>query len=190
VLSTHSDTTGTEPFHKQLASVPLSAWEGELPALDLIIRETIRLSSTWTFLRRNLRTDIDTDGVRIAKGDFMAYFVPDVHMNENIYPNPGTFDPGRYEDGRNEDKSVDFGYLGWGAGKSVSILLNCISGTESWPTGRHPCVGMRIAKLEIKIVLAMALCGYDYTVVDENGNQTNRLPKPDPNDTLQVRFFL
>ena len=121
MLSAHSDSTsGTEPFHKRLASIPLSAWEGDLPSLDLIIRETIRLSSSSTFLRRNLRTELDADGVSIAKGDFLAYSTADIHMNENIYPSPGTFDPGRYEEGRNEDKSVYCGYVGWGAGKSTS----------------------------------------------------------------------
>ena len=50
------------------------------------------------------------------------------------------------------------------------------------PPGRHPCAGMKIAKLEIKIVLAMALLGYQYDVVDENGVKTDYLPKPDRND--------
>jgi len=45
---------------------------------------------------------------------------------------------------------------------------------------------MRIAKLEMKLVLAMLLVGYDYIVVDEHGNQTKELPKPNRNDALQV----
>lgn len=118
MMSTHSDTIGVDSFHKQLATIPLPAWEDELPTLDLVIRETIRLSSSATFLRRNLKADIDVDGVRIAKGDFMAYLATDVHMDEKIYPDPFKFDPGRYEEGRNEDKGAYFGYLGWGVGKS------------------------------------------------------------------------
>jgi len=121
MISTHSDgQIGTEPLHNRLASIPLSAWEDELPALDLIIRETIRLSTSTTHLRRNLRSEVEADGVRIAKGDFMAYLSTDVHMDEDIYKNPETFDPGRYEAGRNEDKSVYCGYVGWGAGQFLS----------------------------------------------------------------------
>jgi len=121
MISAHSDDTlGTELLHNRLASIPLSAWEDELPALDLIIRETIRLSSSNTLLRRNLRSEVDADGMRIAKGDFMAYLAADVHMDEDIYTNPGTFDPGRYEADRNEDKSVYCGYVGWGAGQFFS----------------------------------------------------------------------
>jgi len=165
MISTHSDTIATEAFHKQLASIPLSAWEDELPSLDLIIRETIRLSGSLTFLRRNLGTDIDAEGVRIARGDFMIYSVADIHMNERVYSNPSTFDPGRYEDGRNEDMGEPFGFIGFGV-------------------ARHPCAGMRIAKLEIKIILAMLLLGYDCTLVDA---QTNKLPAPNRNDTFQSR---
>jgi cytochrome P450 len=118
LISSHCGViASTESFYKQLASVPFSAWEDELPSLDLIIRETIRLSTSFIFLRRNLKTDLDSDGAPIAKGDYVAYLSADVHMNENAYPSPGTFDPGRYEDGRNEDTSVHCGYVGWGAGK-------------------------------------------------------------------------
>jgi len=45
---------------------------------------------------------------------------------------------------------------------------------------------MRLAKLEMKLVLAMLLVVYDYIIVDEHGNQTNKLPKPNRNDALQV----
>src|SRR5258705_455528 len=123
MLSAHSSDMDTESLHKQLASVPLHAWEDELPSLDLIIRETIRLASSamFTLLRRNVKTDIDAEGVRISRGDFIAYSAADVHMNKNVYTNPETFDPGRYEDGRKEDKRVSFGFVGWGAGNLVSL---------------------------------------------------------------------
>jgi len=45
---------------------------------------------------------------------------------------------------------------------------------------------MKIAKLEIKIILAMVLLGYQYDVVDETGVKTDYLPKPDYNDLRQV----
>ena len=32
--------------------------------------------------------------------------------------------------------------------------------------GRHPCTGMKVAKLEIKIILAFMLFGYEFSVVD------------------------
>jgi len=46
---------------------------------------------------------------------------------------------------------------------------------------------MRIAKLEIKLVLAMFLVGYEYELVDSSGNFLKELPLQDRNDIQQVR---
>lgn len=112
----NTDSSG-EPFHKLLSAVPLEAWEDEMPTLDLIIRETIRLSLTGTALRRNLGKDIVIQDILVKKGDFLAYSVADTHLNPEIYSDPEEFDPGRYEEGREEDKKTHFGYLGWGVGE-------------------------------------------------------------------------
>ena len=45
---------------------------------------------------------------------------------------------------------------------------------------------MKIAKLEIKLVLAMILLGYEYELVDGNGNCPKQIPSQDRNDILQV----
>lgn len=55
--------------------------------------------------------------------------------------------------------------------------------------GRHPCTGMRVAKLEIKIVIALFLAGYEYDIVDEEGRFPKHLPKPNYNDIHQVCPF-
>jgi len=52
--------------------------------------------------------------------------------------------------------------------------------------GRHPCAGMKVAKLEIKLILAMLLVGYEYTLVDGSGKYPKTFPKPDRNDIQQV----
>ncbi|KAF9530198.1 cytochrome P450 [Crepidotus variabilis] len=157
-----------EPFHRMLSKVPLEAWEDELPTLDLVIRETIRLTINGSALRRNLRKDVNFQGATVNKGDFVCYSVADTHLNPGIYPDPEQFDPGRYEKGREEDKSAPLAYLGWGV-------------------GRHPCAGMKVAKLEIKLILSMLLLGYEYNLVDGQGQSTNIIPKPDRNDIQQAR---
>ena len=52
--------------------------------------------------------------------------------------------------------------------------------------GRHPCTGVKFAKLEIKILVALMFAGYEYDVVDSEGNFPDQLPKPDYNDIHQV----
>lgn len=52
--------------------------------------------------------------------------------------------------------------------------------------GRHPCAGMRVAKLEMKLVLALIFAGYEFSIVDAKGNLPTELPRPDKNDIQQV----
>ena len=42
--------------------------------------------------------------------------------------------------------------------------------------GRHPCAGMKVAKLEIKMIVAMFVVGYEYDVVDSKGRISEKLP--------------
>jgi cytochrome P450 len=56
--------------------------------------------------------------------------------------------------------------------------------------GRHPCAGMKFAKLEIKMIVAMFVVGYDCDVVDSKGRIAEKLPVPDYNDIQQVRTTL
>ena len=46
---------------------------------------------------------------------------------------------------------------------------------------------MRMAKLEMKVILAMFLVGYEYELVDSSGNFPKELPLQDRNDIQQVR---
>lgn len=45
---------------------------------------------------------------------------------------------------------------------------------------------MKVAKLELKLVLAFMILGYDYSVVDKMGTPVSALPQPDLNDTEHV----
>jgi len=168
LVDKYTNTVSPDPLHMRLATIPLNAWEDELPSLEAIIRETLRISGSITLLRRNVEKDLQIGSATIKRGDFLAYSIADVNLNPDIYTNPMTFDPDRYGPGREEDRKETFGYLSWGA-------------------GRHPCAGMKIAKLEIKLVLAMILLGYEYELVDGNGNYPKAVPAQDRNDLLQSR---
>ena len=173
-----------DPLHIRLSTIPLSAWEDELPSLDLIIRETLRISGSVTAFRRNIEKDIQIGEATIKQGDFVAYSMADVNLNPDIYTNPMIFDPDRYGPGREEDRKEIYGYLSWGAG--MYPATTSLASLMCYVLGRHPCAGMKMAKLEIKSVLAMILLGYEYELVDDNGNYPKALPDQDRNDLLQV----
>ncbi|KAG5652597.1 hypothetical protein H0H81_004428 [Sphagnurus paluster] len=189
LVQTHTDTLSDEPLHKRLAAIPISVWEDEMPVLDTVIRETIRLVVNGTVLRRNLVEEIPVSSKIVPKGHFVAYQLSDVHLNPDIYTQPTEFDPTRFGLGREEDKKQTFAYLGWGAGKAPHrFILAARSGLtlRLLAAGRHPCTGMKVAKLEIKIIVALFLAGYEYDIVNEAGEFPGRLPKPNYNDIYQV----
>ncbi|PPQ70347.1 hypothetical protein CVT25_000127 [Psilocybe cyanescens] len=171
LVANHTNTISSEPLHKRLATIPLGAWEDELPTLDLVVRETLRITATGSALRRNMHKDVIVEGVTVKRGEFMTYQLGDAHLNPEIYKNPLEFDPSRFLEGREEDRKETFAYIGWGV-------------------GRHPCAGMKVAKLEIKLILALILVGYEYDLVDSSGKYPKALPTPNRNDIQQVGVFL
>lgn len=124
LIAAHTDTLSTEPLHKRLSSVPMHAWEDELPVMDSIIRETLRLTMSGTTLRRNLGKDVALSETTLRKGDFLAYSIADAHLDSDLYPEPLKFDPNRYQEDRAEDKKETFAYIGWGVGKLICQIIH------------------------------------------------------------------
>jgi cytochrome P450 len=121
LIDLHTNPTSTEPLHKRLSAIPVTAWEDSMPVLDAVQRETLRLINTGTALRRNVIEDLNVDGKAVEKGAFLAYSIADVHLNPDIYRDPLRFDPERFGEGRAEDKKRSMAFLGWGAGESFHI---------------------------------------------------------------------
>ncbi|TFK49075.1 cytochrome P450 [Heliocybe sulcata] len=158
-----SDSTTPPSLSARLAEIPLSAWEGQTPVLDAVIRETLRVAQPHTAMRRNVGPDLHIDGKVVPTGAYVVYPFSDVHLDPEIYPDPWRFDPGRPVDTKRA-----YSWVGWGGGKTV-------------------CLGQRLAKLEMKIITAMFLLGFDYGVVDRSGKLADPLPKPNWNDALLCR---
>jgi len=154
-------------LYEKLGAIPVTAWEDELPILDACIRESQRISFTGAALRRNLREEIKIGEQVVKPGDFLVYSLADVHLNSEYYPEPYKYDPDRWLR-PDSVPNAPYTFLGWGV-------------------GRHPCTGMKVAKLEMKLILAFFLTRYEYDLVDRDGNFPNPLPVPDRNDIHQVR---
>ena len=116
-------------------------------------------------MRRSPR-EIKIEGKVVRRGDFLGYLLGDAHLNPEYYPEPHKYDPDRW---LRPDPVPDttFPFPGWGA-------------------GRHPCTGMKVAKLELKLISAMFLTRYEYELVDEHGKFLKECPVLDRNDLHQV----
>jgi cytochrome P450 len=119
LIKRHVDTTSSDPLHKRLSAIPLAVWEDEMPILEAVIRETIRLILNRILLRRNNADGLHIGEAVVPMGHFVAYPLEDVHMNPDIYTNPTRFDPLRFSPSREEDKKQVHAYLGWGAGQII-----------------------------------------------------------------------
>jgi hypothetical protein len=53
--------------------------------------------------------------------------------------------------------------------------------------GKTVCLGTRLAKVELKLVTAMFILGFQHSVVDKSGAPLNPLPTPNWNDILFAR---
>lgn len=160
------DVHPSATLSEKLGGVPVSAWEDELPIVEACFRETQRIFFTNVALRRNVREDINIGKQVVKVGDFLVYSPANVHLDPEFYPNPLKYDPDRWLRPDPVPK-VPFPFLAWGA-------------------GRHPCAGVKFAKLQIKLILAIFLVGYEFDLVDEDGKFPNPLPVPDPNGFHQV----
>ncbi|QRV80118.1 cytochrome P450 family protein [Ceratobasidium sp. AG-Ba] len=121
---------------ERLSGIPPEAWEGEMPVLEVCLRETICLIVSGALLRRVIKGDLDVAGKKIPNGSFLVYLAGETHSNPDIYPEPTRFNPDRFTKG--QDKSQHHAFLGWGV-------------------GRHPCLGRCFAQYKIKSICAMFL---------------------------------
>lgn len=155
----------TKPLRHQLDDVPLEAWESDFPTIDLCLRDSIRLNLLGTAFRKNISGHALPTGKGmeiIPPNAVVTYATADVHQDPSVYPNPEVWDPARYLPGREEDKKVPHAFLGWGV-------------------ARHPCGGMRFAKLEQNIITAYFLASFDFTLENEYGQKLDAAPKIDQN---------
>ncbi|KAH9911851.1 cytochrome P450 [Amylocystis lapponica] len=55
------------------------------------------------------------------------------------------------------------------------------------PCAYYICMGQRLAKVELKLITAMFVLGFDFCAVDRTGRALEALPRPDWNDTLTCK---
>ncbi|CAI6031700.1 unnamed protein product [Clonostachys chloroleuca] len=145
-----------------LDTLSLDQWETEFKFMDLSLRESIRLGQPGTAFRKNITNKnipIGNTGEVIPPDAYVAYLVDNTGLSEDIYLDPLTFNPRRFEENVTEEMKQPHSYLGWGS-------------------GRHICLGMRLAKLEVTMVNAYLVSQFDFELSDEHGNSRSEPPAP------------
>ncbi|KAJ0297568.1 hypothetical protein COL5a_009842 [Colletotrichum fioriniae] len=150
-----------ETAEQILGRLDMETWEAEFPMIDLGLKETIRHTITGCGFRYNgsgKDVAIGGSGEVVPNDSYVVYHFDTTHMDPGFFPEPLRWDPARYLPGREEDKKDPHAFIGWGA-------------------GRHPCLGMRFAKMEMAVTTALFVARFDYHLVDAKGNKMARVPE-------------
>ena len=118
----------------------------EIPRLERVIKETLRLHPPLIFLIRKVNRDLQFKDYTIKAGKFVCTSPRVTHRIPEIFPDPEIFDPDRYAEGRNEDK-LPFSWIAFGG-------------------GRHKCTGNAFAMLQLKAIFSILLRRYEFELVD------------------------
>jgi cytochrome P450 len=163
IASTYNTESSKLPLLDQLQNIPVEAWESEFKILEACLRDSIRLQLLGTGFRRNVSgKDLRIGDEIIPDGAFVTYHLGETHQDLTLYPNPEQWDPARHLDEKAPWRKVQHGFAGWGS-------------------GRHPCLGMRFAKLEMSLVVGWFVASFEFETVEVGGTKMAEMPRVDMN---------
>jgi cytochrome P450 len=140
-----------------------------LTTLDLVIKESLRLTAPVPSLARKTVKDADVLGHYVPAGTFVSVSPNTNHFSREHWTNPHAFDPERFAGGRREDKSHRYAWMPFGG-------------------GAHKCIGLHFGTFEVKAVLHEMLRAYRWSVPDRYRMRWDYVSLPVPVDGLPVRL--
>ncbi len=141
----------------------------KLSALDLVMKESMRLQPPLPGLAREAVKDTELCGYFVPKGTMVGVGISLLHRLPSLWSDPLSFDPGRFSDERREDKSHRYAYLPFGGGV-------------------HKCIGMYFGGMEVKSVMHQMLLDYEWSLPESYTMPMNWKALPIPRDGLPVQL--
>ena len=117
----------------------------ELPALDLVFKETLRMNAPVGVLARQATKDTEIDGYFIPAGARVMLSLYATMRMEPWWNNPDVFDPERFTPERAEDQSHKYAWAPFGGNV-------------------HKCIGMHFGAMEVKAIMHQLLLRYSLHV--------------------------
>ncbi|MBU2568431.1 MAG: cytochrome P450 [Gammaproteobacteria bacterium] len=118
----------------------------EMPLLENVIKEVLRLHPPLIFLIRKVMQDFHFKDYTVKAGKYVCTSPRVSHRIEEIFSEPEKFDPERYTEARQED-AKPFSWIAFGGGK-------------------HKCTGNAFAMLQLKAIIAVLLRRYTFELTD------------------------
>ena len=144
LLATHPDVQ--RRLREEVATVldgdrPTVTSLADFTLLDRVIDESLRLYPPNHMSPREPTEDVELGGYRIPRGSSVYCSQWVVHRDERWWDDPGTFRPDRWQE--SEPDRPEYAYFPFGGGR------------------RH-CIGMRFARMEIRLALATLFSTYRF----------------------------
>ncbi|WP_433673447.1 cytochrome P450 [Nocardia sp. CA-136227] len=117
----------------------------KLPALDMVMREALRMVAPIPHMMRYTVKDTEILGRFVPKNTYVLINPQMSHQLPELWPEPERFDPERFSEGRREDKAHKNAWVPFGS-------------------GAHKCIGMYFAGMEIKATLHQMLRRFEWSV--------------------------
>ncbi|MDD2658857.1 MAG: cytochrome P450 [Methylococcales bacterium] len=119
----------------------------EIPLLENVIKEVLRLHPPLIFLIRKVMQDFHFKGYTVKAGKYACASPRVSHRIADVFPDPEKFDPDRYSEARQED-AMPFSWIAFGGGK-------------------HKCSGNAFAMLQLKAIFCILLRRYTFELIDD-----------------------
>ncbi len=119
----------------------------EIPVLENVIKEVLRLHPPLIFLIRKVMKDFHFKDFTFKAGKYVCASTRVSHRIAEVFPDPEKFDPDRYSEERQED-AKPFSWIAFGGGK-------------------HKCTGNAFAMLQLKAIFSILLRRYTFELVDD-----------------------
>jgi cytochrome P450 len=117
----------------------------QLPAMELVMKESLRMFAPVVFLVRQALRDTSLSGRYIPGGTKFVVAMYPSHRMQPWWNDPDTFDPERFTPERAEDKSHRYAWAPFGAGV-------------------HKCIGLHFGGMEVKAILHQLVQRYSWSV--------------------------
>jgi sterol 14-demethylase len=126
----------------------------QIPHLESVLKETLRLHPPLIILMRVARGEFDVCGHRIEPGDHVAATPAISNRIPEDFPDPDAFDPGRYIDPDQADLVNRWTWIPFGA-------------------GRHRCVGAAFALMQLKAIFSLLLRDWEFEMTQPSETYRN-----------------
>ena len=138
-----------------------------LPALDLVLKESMRLVAPVPWMVRKTVKETELLGHHVPEGVFVTTLSWLNHLLPEYWTDPLRFDPERFSEGRREDKSHRFAYMPFGGGV-------------------HKCIGMHFGTQEVKTITHELVRRFEWTVPAGYDVRWDPTALPLPKDGLPI----